>query len=34
MDSRLLPEDFLGLSIGDAEIIRNGGGRVTPDVIR
>ncbi len=34
MDSRLIPEQFLGLDIGDAEIIRNGGGRVTPDVLR
>lgn len=34
MDSRLIPEKFLGLDIGDAEIIRNGGGRVTPDVLR
>jgi carbonic anhydrase len=34
MDSRLIPERFLGLDIGDAEIIRNGGGRVTLDVLR
>lgn len=27
MDSRLIPENFLGLKLGDAEIIRNGGGR-------
>lgn len=32
--SRLFPERMLGLSFGDAEIIRNGGGRVTEDVIR
>lgn len=31
---RLLPEHFLGLQQGDAEVIRNGGGRVTEDVIR
>lgn len=31
---RLFPERFLGLGFGDAEIIRNGGGRVTEDVIR
>jgi carbonic anhydrase len=34
MDSRLFPEAFLGLNQGDAEVIRNGGGRVTEDVIR
>ena len=34
MDSRLIPEAFLGLKLGDAEIIRNGGGRVNADVIR
>lgn len=34
MDSRLIPEAFLGLDIGDAEVIRNGGGRVTSDVLR
>lgn len=34
MDSRLRPEAFLGLKLGDAEIIRNGGGRVTADVLR
>lgn len=34
MDSRLIPEAFLGLRLGDAEIIRNGGGRVTDDVAR
>lgn len=34
MDSRLIPEKFLGLDIGDAEVIRNGGGRVTLDVLR
>lgn len=34
MDSRLPPEEFLGLKIGDAEVIRNGGGRVTADVLR
>jgi hypothetical protein len=31
---RLLPEHFLGLKQGEAEVIRNGGGRVTEDVIR
>jgi len=34
MDSRIIPEALLGLKLGDAEIIRNGGGRVTEDVIR
>ncbi len=33
-DSRLSVEDFLGLSVGDAHIIRNAGGLVTEDVIR
>lgn len=32
--ARLFPDQFLGLHLGDAEIIRNGGGRVTEDVIR
>ncbi len=34
MDSRLHPETFLGLELGDAHVIRNAGGRVTDDVIR
>ena len=34
MDSRLIPEEILGLDVGDAEVIRNGGGRVTMDVLR
>ncbi|KIY93399.1 Uncharacterized protein MNEG_14563 [Monoraphidium neglectum] len=34
MDSRLMLSKMLGLDIGDAEVIRNAGGRVTPDVIR
>lgn len=34
MDSRLIPEQLLGLEIGDAEVIRNAGGRVTTDVLR
>jgi len=34
MDSRLMPATIFGLDIGDAEYIRNGGGRVTDDVIR
>ncbi|KAK9814571.1 hypothetical protein WJX72_008060 [[Myrmecia] bisecta] len=28
MDHRVIPEKILGLGVGDAEVIRNGGGRV------
>jgi carbonic anhydrase len=34
MDSRIEPLQLLGLVPGDAKILRNGGGRVTDDVIR
>ncbi|MFW6174770.1 MAG: beta-class carbonic anhydrase [Chloroflexota bacterium] len=34
MDARLHPEKFLGLSLGDAHVIRNAGGRVSEDAIR
>ena len=34
MDSRIEPLRMLGLSIGDAKILRNAGGRVTVDVLR
>jgi len=34
MDSRIEPLTMLGLVPGDAKIIRNAGGRVTPDVLR
>ena len=34
MDSRLMPAQIFGLEIGEAEYIRNAGGRVTDDVIR
>jgi carbonic anhydrase len=34
MDARLLPGDFAGLSVGDAHVIRNAGGRATDDAIR
>ena len=34
MDARLHPYALLGLAEGDAHIIRNAGGAVTPDVIR
>ena len=34
MDARLTPEDFLGLDLGDAHILRNAGAVVTDDVLR
>jgi carbonic anhydrase len=34
MDSRIEPLAMLGLGPGDAKILRNAGGRVTPDVLR
>jgi carbonic anhydrase len=34
MDARLDPRGLLGLREGDAHVIRNAGGVVTPDVIR
>ena len=34
MDARLHPEEFLGLKLGDAHVIRNAGGRVSDDAIR
>jgi carbonic anhydrase len=34
MDSRIEPLAMLGLAPGDAKILRNAGGRVTPDVLR
>ncbi len=34
MDARLHPDKFLGLDIGDAHVIRNAGGRASPDAIR
>lgn len=34
MDARLDPLSFLGLDDGDVHVIRNAGGRVTPDAIR
>lgn len=34
MDARLDPERFLGLEEGDANVIRNAGGRASDDVIR
>ena len=34
MDARLHPEDFLGIELGGAHLIRNAGGRVSEDAIR
>jgi carbonic anhydrase len=34
MDARLNPYPILGLSIGDAHVIRNAGGVITDDEIR
>jgi len=34
MDARLHPETFLGLSVGDAHVIRNAGGRASDDALR
>ncbi|KAK9917579.1 hypothetical protein WJX75_006013 [Coccomyxa subellipsoidea] len=34
MDGRVMPAGIFGLDLGDAEYIRNAGGRVTDDVIR
>ena len=33
LDPRVDPAHVLGLELGDAMVVRNGGGRVTPDVI-
>lgn len=34
MDARMLPSRFLGLDEGDAHVIRNAGGRASPDALR
>lgn len=34
MDSRILPLEVVGMSVGDVKIIRNAGARVTDDVLR
>ena len=34
MDPRLRPEQSLGLSVGDAYVVRNAGGRVSDDTLR
>lgn len=33
MDSRVVPEDVLGFSAGEAQVLRVSGGRVTPEVL-
>lgn len=33
MDHRVIPEKILGLGVGDAEVIRNGGGRVNKSLL-
>ena len=34
MDSRVVPLEAVGMSVGDAKILRNAGARVTQDVLR
>ncbi len=34
LDARVDPAHFLGLDLGDALVLRNAGGRVSPDVER
>jgi hypothetical protein len=34
LDPRTDPSAFLGLELGDAMVIRNAGGRVSPDVLK
>lgn len=34
MDARIVPHRLLGLAPGDVHVLRNAGGRVTPDVLR
>jgi carbonic anhydrase len=34
VDSRVDPGDVLGLKLGDAVVMRNIGGRITPSVLR
>jgi carbonic anhydrase len=34
MDSRIAPLNIVGMSVGDAKILRNAGARVTEDVLR
>lgn len=34
MDARILPQDLLGIDVGEVHLMRNAGGIVTDDVIR
>lgn len=34
MDARIVPHELFGLGPGDVHVLRNAGGRVTPDVLR
>ena len=34
MDARIHPSEMLGLTLGDAHVIRNAGGRVSDDAVR
>lgn len=34
MDARIVPHELFGLAPGDVHVLRNAGGRVTPDVLR
>jgi len=34
MDARIPPLALFGMQLGDAHVLRNAGGRVTPDVVR
>ena len=34
IDARIHPEEFLGLAIGDAHVVRNAGGRASDDALR
>lgn len=34
MDARIVPHQVLGMDVGDIHVIRNAGGRATPDAVR
>lgn len=34
MDARIVPHELFGLAAGDVHVLRNAGGRVTPDALR
>ncbi len=34
MDTRIDPASIFGFTVGDAKVLRNAGGRVTPDMLR